>query len=893
MTCVIKQSVLLLFLLSLVLLQVHGSGDNRPFPLDPGNGMVMEGLTESTRLNSDSEISSFTWTFMIYMDADNNLEPYALADFMEAMTVTLSPSLNILIQMDRVSGYSMDYEDWKICHRFVLSPHMTPVESNAVSDWGDGAGGREVNMGDPKTLSDFVNWGITNYPATHYAVILWNHGDGWRSAPKTSYRAICYDSTSRDYLYTCEMRGAFEDVPFSLDIIGLDACLMSMVEVAYEIRNEGSILIASEANVPVAGWPYDLIFQDASTSPTLDPGELSKTIVRRYGESYNMDNTLSATDLTQMDSLAQGINSLTSSLMDDNQHWACVAASRNAASFYDDREEYRDLRGFVQALYECSTNDTIRDKAQALKNILDTACIANQFPAYLPSHGLSIYFPDPHKTNIDGGYTCPNIQYACDTNWKEFLYAFLEADTIPPSIEHVPLTDTLETSGPYHVEADIQDESGIREAIVYWGKNGGGARKRAMRQWNGKYVMDITDTSVPGDHYCYRIEARDTPGNIAYFPGPRSEMFWCYDIGEGVEGLWEEFDGAISQFDLGHKRVTFIPDPLDPRRYQTCVEAISDWSVDPEGGAPLFLGDDAFAPLTIHSAPVFLYGNPYNKIYVGSNGYLTFVQGDKEYSPSLHQHFLLPRISPIFTDFNPTAGGGVRYKELQDRLVITFKEIREYDKPEKNNFQVELFYFGGIRMSYLDMGVTSGIVGISNGQGTPKGIETDFSPIESCADNPPPYLEIKTPSQSEMGYVEISYTLYDENANAGNIRVLYSKDGGLVWFAATDAPQGERRWGLESSQAGMDHIYVWNSLLALGEGLHENVKIRMIPYNPQGAGSSSETGIFTVLNPAQIEIKEYLLNASGPPAVDLTKLDVNKDGLVDIADILMVITNDL
>jgi len=862
MTYLTKHSVVLFSFLFLILLQVPGSGENGTL-----------------------------WTFMIFIDADNNLEQYALEDFLDASSNTLSESINILVQMDRVGGYSTDYGDWKICHRFILSPHMTPVESNAVSDWGDGAGGREVNMGDPKILSDFVNWGITNHPATHYAVILWNHGDGWRSAPKTSYRAICYDSTSRDYLYTPEMREAFEDIPLSLSIIGMDACLMNMVEVAYEIRNEGSILIGSEANVPVDGWPYDLIFKDVSTSPTLEPEEMAKMFVRRYGESYNMDNTLSAMDLTQMDVLAQGIDSLTSSLMEDNQHWPCVAAARNATSFYDDREEYYDLRGFAQALYECAMNDTIRDNAKALRDILDAAVIANHFPAYLPSYGLSIYFPDPHQTNIDGSYKCPNIQFACDTNWDEFLYAFLNADSVPPSILHAPLSDTIETSGPYHVEADIQDASGIRDAVVYFRKNGGAEKHRLMKKGNGTYVMEIPGPSVPGDHYCYRIEARDTPGNISYFPGPGKERFRCFDIGEVLEGLWEQFKSDTSPFDLSHKRVTFIPDPLVPRRYQTCTEAISDWSVNPEGGAPLFLGDDTFAPLAILTAPVFLYGNPYNKIHVGSNGYLTFIQGDMEYSPSLLQHFLLPRISPVFTDFNPSAGGSASYKELEDRLVITFIDIREYDKTETNNYQVELFYFGGIRMSYLDMGVKSGIVGLSNGQGIPTGTQTDFSTTGSCAEAPPPYVEIDTPSQSQVAYVEIPFTLYDGNENPGNIRVLYSSDGGLVWLSASDAPQGERRWGLESSETGRDHIYVWNSLLDLGGGQYDNIKIRMIPYNSQATGSYSDTGNFSVYNPSRIVIKEYLLDSGGPPSGDLTKLDVNKDGFADIADMLMAIDN--
>ncbi len=40
--------------------------------------------------------------------------------------------------------------------------------------------GTGVDMGNPQTLTDFVNWAKTFYPAQHYALIVWDHGAGWR-----------------------------------------------------------------------------------------------------------------------------------------------------------------------------------------------------------------------------------------------------------------------------------------------------------------------------------------------------------------------------------------------------------------------------------------------------------------------------------------------------------------------------------------------------------------------------------------------------------------------------------------------------------------------------------------------------------------------------------------
>jgi hypothetical protein len=31
---------------------------------------------------------------------------------------------------------------------------------------------------DPKTVSDFIIWGMTEFPAKKYAIIFWDHGSG-------------------------------------------------------------------------------------------------------------------------------------------------------------------------------------------------------------------------------------------------------------------------------------------------------------------------------------------------------------------------------------------------------------------------------------------------------------------------------------------------------------------------------------------------------------------------------------------------------------------------------------------------------------------------------------------------------------------------------------------
>ena len=69
---------------------------------------------------------------------------------------------------------------------------------------------------------------------------------------------------------------------------------------------------------------------------------------------------------------------------------------------------------------------------------------------------------------------------------------------------------------------------------------------------------------------------------------------------------------------------------------------------------------------------VSLYGVSYGGLYVGANGYITFTAGDTDNTPSLEDHFNVPRISGLFYNLDPSAGGSVSWKQLADRVALTY-----------------------------------------------------------------------------------------------------------------------------------------------------------------------------------------------------------------------------
>src|SRR5262245_61774804 len=109
-----------------------------------------------------------SWTVMVYLAGDNNLDGAGVVDLKEMKKVGSNDQLNILAQFDRAGTKA---QTMRYCLR-----KKTPLAKDAVKRLG------ETNMGDPKVLQDFVSWSAKNYPAEHYMLVLWNHGAGWDDA---------------------------------------------------------------------------------------------------------------------------------------------------------------------------------------------------------------------------------------------------------------------------------------------------------------------------------------------------------------------------------------------------------------------------------------------------------------------------------------------------------------------------------------------------------------------------------------------------------------------------------------------------------------------------------------------------------------------------------------
>jgi hypothetical protein len=401
------------------------------------------------------------WTFMVYLAGDNNLEQYGTIDLAEMKKVGSSADLSLVAQFDCMSDRST--------RRYYLTAGHS-LDADCVSTL------PETNTGDPQVLIDFVTWACTAYPADHYALVLWNHGAGWKDddiyriararglvsriprgqlrglatgrvhralfsttveqmAAEATERAILFDDSAADFLDNIEMKRALQQAAPAfngrLDLLGFDACLMSMLEVHYQLRDTCNVVVGSQEVEPGDGWPYDHILAELAAEPAMTPEALGQAIVQAYVGWYqtgypSLDVTQSAISLSRMEPVAAATTGLADvlkeSLTTTQRLGLLFKALRSAQSFTD--RDYVDLAHFCVLLADSDQEGAVGEAARPVVELMSgqsSPVIAEAHHGTMVQHatGLSIYLPARVFSPLYG-----DLDFAQEHRWDEFLAAF-------------------------------------------------------------------------------------------------------------------------------------------------------------------------------------------------------------------------------------------------------------------------------------------------------------------------------------------------------------------------------------------------------------------------------------------------------------------------------------
>lgn len=376
------------------------------------------------------------WTVLIYLQADNNLSPFAEYNIkdMQSGIYANSSLVNILVQWDQ----PRNNRTW----RYKIVKNGRIEDESLTSEMG-------INPG--QEIVTCASWVKRKYPAKKYAWVLWNHGNGFSDARNIEEkdRGILYDYTQGTFLTNQAMTQAFTQMKTilgqSVDIVGMDACMMNMIEVAYQLRGLAKVMVSSEQTEPGYGWAYAGFINPLTSNPTsFDAKKLARSIVSAYGTFYRKngetDFTQAAFDMNYIDSLKTNIDLMISRVNDCKKYNATqiknavIAARLKTLTFYI--SDYADLYAFYQKFYQqiSAIRNSIRiannyTKAlDALKttltqglSLITTSVIANSVGSHnLDAHGISIYFPNPNTPlSIDQSY--PLTLFAQRSQWLNFI----------------------------------------------------------------------------------------------------------------------------------------------------------------------------------------------------------------------------------------------------------------------------------------------------------------------------------------------------------------------------------------------------------------------------------------------------------------------------------------
>lgn len=389
------------------------------------------------------------WSVVTYIQADNNLDSFAYHNINAMKKVPTSDKVNVLVQWDQPHNN----KTW----RYKIEKGKK-VEAGSLSS--------EMGMNPEKELVDMMQWVKDKYPAKHYMMVLWNHGNGvidrkigkWKSvnswmeipgAPKPTRknkRGILYDDSQGTYLSNQGLTRALKKINTNvlgkkIDIVGMDACLMAMVEVAYQMKDDAQFFVGAQHTEPGDGWAYDKFLKPLVEAPALfGAKELSQSIVLGYKDYYSWDRecTQSAIDLSKIGAVKEGVDSVLRKLNDlkrfrnTSRTQSIVDYARSRVTrFYT--AAYADLHCFYRCLRKKSKfvrKTRVRKKTRYQKALrtfektltkemktLQSAVIASATGgSFRRAKGLSIYLPS-WKVNS----TYLETDFAKESGWLSFI----------------------------------------------------------------------------------------------------------------------------------------------------------------------------------------------------------------------------------------------------------------------------------------------------------------------------------------------------------------------------------------------------------------------------------------------------------------------------------------
>ena len=407
------------------------------------------------------------WNVMVYMAGEKSLSEECIFSLKEMYRVGTAPAVNVVVQFHSdvkdavprrykikpqpsakkiMGGLSLlGDDDGELNNPDNVEEVLTLPGTPSVKPSGRKATPKPLKASDPAVLMDFLHTSIDKQPdsTARQMVIISGHASG-----------AVGDFLGGQSMSLDKLRGVFEAITENLkgkkiDIVMMDSCLMSMAEVAYELRNTVELLIGAEGFELSTGWPYHRILDTLNTEGADDSETLACSLVSKYVRYYSdydvagvsVDQSVCNLALHQelADAVAVLAKVLIKGVKDSATLNRILLAHWRAQSY--NAEQYVDLWDFCQQLIENGVNDDIRAACEAVQLVIKGnpeskeptpfvihSCYSGA--AFQNSNGVSIYLPWAADSRKVGEFPplkqYKGLEFHDNTKWGTFVETYLK-----------------------------------------------------------------------------------------------------------------------------------------------------------------------------------------------------------------------------------------------------------------------------------------------------------------------------------------------------------------------------------------------------------------------------------------------------------------------------------
>lgn len=341
------------------------------------------------------------WTVMVFMNAKNDLSESSLfglvgkwaeKDIDEMKKVGTTSKINVVVEHG-VKG--------KGSKRMLIlkkSSGLGGLLSSGEKVYGEYP---NADMGDYKRVIEFVKWSKQTFPAKKYMLVIWNHGLGWidpnmqehTAGTGTSDKGIAFDDDTKNYIRTKQL-GEILKASGYIDIFAMNACLMQMAEVAYEMKGYTGLIVGSEETMLAQGFDYEKLLNFMNGNTNFSKQQISEFFINWYKQFYaqgmsvgpltmpldNVASTLSTIEPAALAELPQYLNYFADQVMRNNETEAVKTAIPSVIRFTSiadpakDKKKliapYVDLYDFAKIVGENAQNPNTKQAAEYLMSFI-------------------------------------------------------------------------------------------------------------------------------------------------------------------------------------------------------------------------------------------------------------------------------------------------------------------------------------------------------------------------------------------------------------------------------------------------------------------------------------------------------------------------------------------